>query len=88
MSDSFAVYISRSEKDGKFYTGHTNDLRRRYSEHKRGHVRSTRNRRPPTLVHVEYFQTKVEAYARERYFKSLVGGPLKKLLVSKIDIVL
>ncbi|MFH1444033.1 MAG: GIY-YIG nuclease family protein [Candidatus Peregrinibacteria bacterium] len=30
------VYVLQSDKDGNFYTGWTNDLRRRFSEHQNG----------------------------------------------------
>jgi len=36
------VYILISKKDGKFYTGSTNDLKRRFDEHNGGKVESTR----------------------------------------------
>jgi len=83
--ESYTAYILRSEKDGRFYTGRTNDLCRRVYEHNRGKVSSTRNRRPLVLVHTETFGSKTEAYARERYLKSLEGGAIKKLLVSQGD---
>jgi putative endonuclease len=82
-SKTYVVYVLQSQKDGKFYTGHTGDLERRISEHNRGKVRSTRNRRPLNLLYTEDFESKTEAYARERYLKSLEGGSLKKSLILK-----
>jgi len=79
----YVVYILKSDKDGKLYTGHTVDLERRLSEHNSGKVRSTRNRRPLAVVYEEYYGNKSEAYARERYLKSPEGGPLKRELISK-----
>jgi len=35
------VYILQNKKDSKFYTGLTNDLKRRMQEHQSGNVRST-----------------------------------------------
>ncbi|MEX1194357.1 MAG: GIY-YIG nuclease family protein [Dehalococcoidia bacterium] len=40
----FHVYVLRSNKDGRLYTGVTGDLRRRLAEHNRGIVRSTASR--------------------------------------------
>jgi putative endonuclease len=40
------VYILNSEKDDKFYTGSTSDLKKRLEEHKRGYARSTKKRGP------------------------------------------
>jgi putative endonuclease len=88
IDKKYVVYILKSGKDGKFYTGHTADLRRRVLEHNSGKVTSTRNRRPLTLMYTEYFKTKADAYARERHLKSLKGGPLKKQLISNRDTVL
>ncbi len=38
------VYVLRSAKDGKRYTGCTGDLRKRFSEHNDGKVESTKGR--------------------------------------------
>ena len=76
------LYALRSAKDGKRYTGVTFDLRRRPREHNSGGVRSTRGRRTLVLVYTEAFQTRGQALARERYFKTPEGGALKQRLVS------
>lgn len=76
------LYVLRSAKDGKLYTGVTSDLRRRLREHNSGGTRSTRGRRPLVLVYTETYQTKREVLARERYFKTPEGGVLKQRLVS------
>ena len=73
MSDknkSYFVYILKSEKDQKRYIGSTNNLRRRFAEHNRGTVKSTKFRRPMKLVYDEQFQTQKEAEDREKYFKT------------------
>ena len=66
----YYVYILKSEKDGKRYIGLTGDLERRISEHNSGKVRSTKNRRPLTLIYYEEFGSKEEATKRERFYKS------------------
>jgi putative endonuclease len=78
----FCVYVLRSVKDGQTYTGVAGDLRRRMADHVRGHVKSTRNRRPLTLVYVEEYDTKREALARERFFKTPAGGVVKQRLIA------
>ncbi|MCX5716181.1 MAG: GIY-YIG nuclease family protein, partial [Candidatus Omnitrophica bacterium] len=40
------MYVLRSKKDNKFYTGHTQDLDNRLLEHNEGKVKSTRHRKP------------------------------------------
>ena len=67
------VYILLSEKDGKFYTGSTNDLKRRIKEHKSGQVKSTRNRLPLELIYYEACLDEMDARARETYLKSGMG---------------
>ena len=52
------VYLLLSEKDGGFYTGSTNDLKRRVSEHTSGNVGSTKNRRPLKLIYYEVYPVK------------------------------
>lgn len=66
----YYVYILRSAKDGKFYTGCTNDLKRRVREHNAGRVESTRPRKPLDLVHYEAFIDKHDAFAREQWYKT------------------
>ena len=44
------VYVLRSLTEGKFYVGYTNDLRRRFAQHEKGQVPSTRNRLPVELL--------------------------------------
>ena len=75
------LYVLRSMKDGRLYTGIALDRDHRLREHNAGRVRSTRSRRPFVLVYSESFQTRAEAMARERYFKTPEGGALKQRLV-------
>jgi putative endonuclease len=69
----YIVYILKSKKDGKRYIGFTEDLERRLFEHKSGLVKSTKYRRLLTLIYHEEFETKSEAMAREKYFKTGFG---------------
>ncbi len=67
------VYLLLSEKDGRFYTGTTNDLKRRLYEHNSGNVRSTRDRRPLKLIYYEACLNEKDAKQREIYLKSGMG---------------
>ena len=67
------AYILRSQKDGKFYYGSTEDLDTRLKAHNSGKVRSTRSRRPLVVYYSEDFGTKREARQRELFFKSING---------------
>ena len=66
----FFVYVLRSAKTGRFYTGHTADVAHRLGQHNEGITKSTRHERPWKLVHQEEFTTRAEATRRERYWKT------------------
>jgi putative endonuclease len=75
------VYTLLSEKDGYFYTGSTNDLKRRIEKHNTGRVNSTKNRRPLKLIYFEACLNESDARQRERYLKSGMG---KKYLRNRL----
>jgi len=76
------VYILKSLKDNKIYTGYTNNLEQRIEEHISGKVKSTSSRLPLKLVYYEAYLTKKGAQARERYLKG--GGKAKDTLKKQI----
>jgi len=76
---TYYVYLLRSVKDGRFYTGHTANLRNRLAQHNKGRVRSTKVRRPFELVYWESFRTRREAMRRERQLKPLGLAQKEKL---------
>jgi len=67
------VYVLRSTKDGKWYTGCTNNLRKRFSEHNDNKVTATKGRGPFELIYYEASLSKEDAFAREKYLKSGMG---------------
>jgi putative endonuclease len=69
----FYVYILQSVKDGQFYTGCSDDLKRRLAEHNSGAVRSTKSRQPMKLVYYEACCDKHDAVHREKYLKTAWG---------------
>ena len=75
------VYILISKKDNDFYTGYTNNIKRRLKEHQEGKVESTKHRLPIKLVYYEVCLNKYDALAREKYLKS---GRGKKYLRERI----
>ena len=66
-------YLLLSKKDGKFYTGSTNDLKRILQEHNSGKVKSIKNRKPFNLVYYEACLNEKDAKQREIYLKSGIG---------------
>ncbi len=49
----FYTYILQSKKDGQFYSGFTKNLKVRFEQHRKGLIKSTRNRRPLELIYYE-----------------------------------
>ena len=65
----FWVYILKCS-DNSYYTGHTDNLDKRISEHNSGDVFGyTHTRRPVTLAYSEEMSTRYEALSRERQIK-------------------
>lgn len=69
----YYTYVMRSKKDGKFYTGHASDLRKRFSQHNRKSTTSTKDRAPFELIYYEACVNEYDALAREKYLKSGMG---------------
>jgi putative endonuclease len=67
------TYVLKSEKDGKWYTGSTNDLRKRFNEHNSGKVFSTKDRVPFKIIYYEVCLNEEDARTREIYLKSGMG---------------
>ncbi|MEI8173518.1 MAG: GIY-YIG nuclease family protein [Deltaproteobacteria bacterium] len=67
---AFWVYILRCA-DGSYYTGHTDNLEKRISEHTTGAIVScyTFRRRPIALVFTQEFTTREEALSSEQQIK-------------------
>jgi putative endonuclease len=56
-----------------FYVGFTKDLKLRFEQHKKGLVKSTKDRRPLKLVYYEACLDQKDAVHREKYLKSYLG---------------
>ena len=69
----FYIYLLKSEKAGTFYTGVTNDLKKRFKQHNKGKVSYTKHRCPYKLIYFEACLDKNDAYRRERYLKTGMG---------------
>ena len=69
MGLPFFTYILRCA-DKSYYTGHTDDLQQRITQHVDGTLGGyTNDRRPVELVWVEEFPTRIEALEAERKIK-------------------
>ncbi len=69
----YYTYILKSGKDGKLYTGSTNDLRKRLKQHNNGLSTHTKGRGPFEVIYYEACLSEEKARSRELYLKSGMG---------------
>ena len=69
----FYSYVLKSLKDGKYYYGHTANLKLRLDIHNKGKVKSTKSRTPFILHYYETFETKPKRPSENFFFKSING---------------
>ena len=69
----YYVYILRSKKNKRMYTGSTNNLRKRFKEHNDGKSNWTKKGIPWKLVYYEACLNEEDARSREIYLKSGMG---------------
>lgn len=69
----YYVYLLKSLKNDKWYTGCTKDLRKRFNEHKNDQSTYTKGRGPFKLIYYEACRDKNDAYTREAYLKTGMG---------------
>ncbi len=72
-SKAYYVYVIRITKNNKWYTGFTNDLRKRFTAHNSNEVPSTKNKGPFELIYYEMCGNEQDARAREKYLKTGMG---------------
>ena len=79
----YTVYILRSYKTGKIYTGFTQrPIEERLAEHNSGQTISTKHGAPYQLIRTEIFQTRELASNRERFLKSGKGRSIIHALIN------
>lgn len=82
MEENYTYILKCS--DGTFYTGWTNDLKKRLKAHNEGKgAKYTKTRRPVTLMYYECFSSKEEAMRREYEIKCLTRKKKEKLIEEK-----
>lgn len=75
------VYILKSLKTNKYYTGSTNDIQKRLTRHNAGQNKSTKHGIPWILIYQEEFDTKQNAYKREMEIKRYKNGEAFKKII-------
>jgi len=82
----FYVYVFYDKIRKIFYTGYTNDLKRRVAEHNCGKTQTTSRMEDKLLVYYEASISKKDAEEREKQLKTGFGrGYLKKRLKNYLD---
>ena len=69
----YYTYVIQSLKSGMWYTGYTNNLRKRFNEHQNGKSTYTKGRGPFRLLYYEACLNEYDAKAREKYLKTGMG---------------
>lgn len=79
----FYTYILKSQRNGKYYIGSTNDLKRRFDEHNHGRGgKYTRDNKPFDLLYYEAYTNKELATKAELFYKS---GNGREILKKKLE---
>lgn len=71
--DDYFVYVLQSESNKRWYTGYTNNLRKRLQQHHGDKSGYTKHRGPYTLIYYEVSFNEDDARAREKYLKTGMG---------------
>ena len=77
----FYVYVLKSLKNGRHYTGSTNNLERRIYEHNSGQTKYTSIAGPFELIYKETYNTRLEASKREKFLKTGKGREFLKSIL-------
>ena len=81
----FYTYVLLCD-NGAYYKGFTNDLERRCQQHLNGQgVQYTAKHKPLKIAYYEIFNTKKEAIAREKCFKSGDGREWLKAKIKELE---
>lgn len=74
----FYTYVLKSKVDDKLYIGHTDNLKRRFTQHNKGLEKSTKSRIPFDLIYYEAGLDLDKSIQREKYFKTGFGSKFLK----------
>ena len=83
----YYVYLIKSKKNGRVYTGYSEDLRQRLEDHNAGKSSYTRNNRPYVLIYYEAYLSREEAQKCECSLKlrSKAYAQLRKRISDSIN---
>jgi putative endonuclease len=69
----YYTYVLKSRENGLFYTGYTENLRKRFNEHNSRRSAYTKHRGPYELIYYEACMNVDDARSRELYLKTGKG---------------
>ena len=78
----FYVYVLKSKRDNKLYTGFSHNLRERIRWHNEGKSQATKWRLPFELVYYEAYREEKDARKRELFLK---GGRGREILKKQLE---
>jgi len=82
---SYYLYIIQSEKNGKYYTGSSQDPIVRLQQHNWSRTPSTRTGIPWKLVYTEEFNTRSDAVKREYAIKKKKSRKYIDYLIKSVE---
>ncbi|GEM_PF-2735960 len=77
------VYVLCSTIKQLIYVGCTDDLKKRYGQHQKGEVTSTKSHRPLKLIYYESYVSKTDALARK--YKIKHHSQTRELLYKQLE---
>ncbi|OGF99847.1 hypothetical protein A2Y99_03045 [Candidatus Gottesmanbacteria bacterium RBG_13_37_7] len=77
----YYVYLIQNLINRKIYTGFSNNLRKRISDHIKGRVWTTKRFRKLKLIYYEAFINEKDAREREMYLKTTKGKRTVRLML-------
>ena len=78
----YCVYVLQSQRNGRFYIGHSGALEERFEDHNAGRVTSTRHLRPWTIVYVQNCSNATEARKLEWKLKQAKSRKVIEALIA------
>ena len=79
----YTVYVLKSLSKNFTYTGFTNNLKRRLSDHNSGYNKSTKPYLPFEVIYTETVSSGAEARKREKFLKSGRGRKFIQEILDK-----
>lgn len=78
----YSVYILKSDRNGHYYIGQTDNLDKRIREHNSGKSKSTKSGTPWKFIYKEIYGSRSEAVRRERELKKIKKRRIIETLIA------